>query len=76
MSEVTEVTFFPLQDKEIEAYIASGEPYDKAGAYGIQGKGMLLVEKISGDYFNVVGLPVAKLDRMIHNFITNFNKNK
>ena len=57
--EVTAVTFRPLTAAEIEAYAASGEPMDKAGAYGIQGKGALLVEKIDGDFYNVVGLPIA-----------------
>jgi septum formation protein len=46
-------------------YIATGEPFDKAGAYGIQGKGALLVEKIDGDYFNVVGLPVSTVAKYI-----------
>ena len=64
-SEVTEVTFFELSEKEIDDYIATNEPFDKAGAYGIQGYGSLLVEKINGDYFNVVGLPVAKLNKML-----------
>ena len=75
-SEITEVTFFPLSDEEIEEYILSDEPYDKAGAYGIQGKGMLLVEKINGDYFNVVGLPVALLAKQIKNFMSGFHKIK
>lgn len=57
----TEVTFYPLSDARIRAYVESGEPMDKAGAYGIQGQGALLVEKICGDYNNVVGLPVARL---------------
>ena len=61
--EQTDVTFYPLSDAEIAAYIATGEPFDKAGAYGIQGCGSLLVEGISGDYFNVVGFPVAKAAR-------------
>ncbi len=65
--ECTGVRFYPLNDTEIEAYIDSGEPMDKAGAYGIQGIGKLLVEGISGDYFNVVGLPVARLKRFIDN---------
>lgn len=64
-SEATEVKFFPLSDSEIEDYVLSGEPMDKAGAYGIQGLGCTLVEGISGDYFNVVGLPVARVVREI-----------
>ena len=63
--EETKVKFFELTDSEIEQYIATGEPMDKAGAYGIQGFGALLVEKINGDYFNVVGLPVSKLNRLL-----------
>ena len=61
----TRVTFFELTESEIDAYIQTGEPLDKAGAYGIQGYGSLLVEKIDGDYFNVVGLPVSKLNRLL-----------
>ena len=64
-SETTEVTFYPLSDKEIKIYIATNEHCDKAGAYGIQGKGSLLVKGINGDYFNVVGLPVAKLNKVL-----------
>ena len=64
----TKVKFFDLTDKEIEKYIKTGEPLDKAGAYGIQGFGSLLVEKIDGDYFNVVGLPVSLLNRHLSNF--------
>jgi len=66
--EETFVEFNPLDDFQtdlIERYISSDEPYDKAGAYGIQGGGALLVKKIEGDYFNVVGLPVAGLAREI-----------
>ncbi len=59
-SSETAVFFYPLSEEEIDAYIQSGEPFDKAGGYGIQGKGSLLVEKIEGDYFTVVGFPVAK----------------
>jgi len=59
----TLVRFYSLSEEEIGAYVATGEPMDKAGAYGIQGKGALLVEGITGDYFNVVGLPVARLMR-------------
>ncbi len=64
-SEVTEVTFYSLTDKEIEDYILTGEYKDKAGAYGIQGYGSLLVKEIKGDYFNVVGLPVARLNKTL-----------
>lgn len=64
----TKVKFFELTDDEIDAYIKTGEPFDKAGAYGIQGCGSLLVEKIDGDYFNVVGLPVSTLFRELKNF--------
>ena len=63
--EQTCVTFYPLTDGEIADYIATGEPMDKAGAYGIQGRGCTLVKKINGDYFNVVGLPVAALYRKL-----------
>lgn len=63
--EETKVLFYPLSDEEIKAYIKTGEPMDKAGAYGIQGKGALLVKRIDGDYYNVMGLPVAKLSRVI-----------
>lgn len=65
--EKTDVTFFDLSDEEIQSYIATGEPMDKAGAYGIQGRGCTLVKKICGDYFNVVGLPVARLLRKLKN---------
>ena len=68
-SVVTDVTFRRLDNDETEAYISSDEPYDKAGGYGIQGKGALLVEKISGDYFNVVGLPVSRLYQELKNII-------
>ena len=63
--EETKVEFYPLSAEQIEAYIKTGEPMDKAGAYGIQGKGALLVKRIDGDYYNVMGLPVAKLSRVI-----------
>ena len=61
----TRVTFYPLTDAEVAAYVQSGEPMDKAGAYGIQGRGALFVEKIDGDYLNVVGLPLAKSARIL-----------
>ncbi len=68
-SEKTDVEFYDLTEKEIEEYINSSEPYDKAGAYGIQGKAGLLVKGINGDYYNVVGFPIARLKREIQNFI-------
>lgn len=61
--ETTDVEFWPLSDAQIASYVATGEPMDKAGAYGIQGLGRLLVRGISGDYFSVVGLPVSRLAR-------------
>ncbi|MDE6470385.1 MAG: Maf family protein [Eubacterium sp.] len=61
----TKVKFFDLTDEEINSYINTDEPYDKAGSYGIQGKGSLLVEKIDGDYFNVVGLPISTLNKYL-----------
>lgn len=64
-SEVTEVEFYPLTEQEIESYLDTDEPYDKAGSYGIQGKGSLFVKGIRGDYFNVVGLPAARLKRKL-----------
>ena len=64
----TQVTFYPIDAAEIEAYLDTGEPFDKAGAYGIQGKGALLVRGIEGDYFNVVGLPAAQLARTLKLF--------
>ena len=67
-TEITEVAFRNLTEKEIHCYIASGEPMDKAGAYGIQGLGCLLVEGICGDYYNVMGLPVLRLSRMLEHF--------
>lgn len=63
--EKTDVTFWDLKDSEIQAYINSGEPFDKAGAYGIQGFGSMLVKRISGDYFTVVGLPVSTTIRKL-----------
>ena len=64
-TEVTDVTFRPLTDAEIDAYIATGEPMDKAGAYGIQGGAALFCEKLHGDYYNVMGLPVCRLGLML-----------
>ena len=61
--EKTDVEFWPLEEKQIEQYVLTGEPFDKAGSYGIQGYGSLLVKRIEGDYFTVVGLPVSRLNR-------------
>jgi septum formation protein len=66
--EETKVQFWDLSDEDIYSYIQSGEPYDKAGGYGIQGMGSLLVKKIDGDYFNVVGLPISKCVRELRSF--------
>ncbi|RXI98406.1 septum formation inhibitor Maf [Anaerobacillus alkaliphilus] len=66
--ERTIVSFWELTTAEIEDYISSGEPFDKAGSYGIQGLGALFVKKINGDYFNVVGLPLARTVRELQNF--------
>lgn len=62
---VTEVTFDKLMDEEIDIYVSSNEPYDKAGAYAIQGKAGVFVSSIKGDYFNVVGMPVNLLYRTL-----------
>ena len=59
--EETKVTMYPMSEAEIEAYVDTGEPMDKAGAYGIQGKCAIYIEKIAGDYNNVVGLPIARI---------------
>ena len=60
-TEVTDIHFRPLSDKEIDSYIATGEPMDKAGAYGIQGGAALFAQRMVGDYYNVMGLPVCRL---------------
>ena len=62
----TRVTFYDLTEKEIEKYVNTGEPMDKAGAYGIQGSGALYVKKIEGDYYTVVGFPVAEVYRRLN----------
>lgn len=62
-SESTAVRFIPLAEDEIESYVASGEPMDKAGAYAIQGLASKFIDRIEGDYYNVVGLPIARVYR-------------
>lgn len=69
---LTEVTFAPMSEKDIEFYIASGEPFGKAGAYAIQGLASAWIRGIKGDYFNVVGLPV---NRMCELFFEKFGEN-
>ena len=64
-AERTEVFFRPLSDGEIERYIATGEPMDKAGAYGAQGWASLFVERLEGDFFNVMGLPLCALGQLL-----------
>lgn len=66
--ERTEITWWPLTDKIINWYINTPEPYDKAGAYGIQNLGAVLVKEIRGDYFNVVGLPISRVVRKLSHF--------
>ncbi len=68
VDEVTRVTFAPLSEEEIGRYIATGEPFDKAGAYGIQGIGGRYVTRIEGCYFNVMGLPLARLWSLLQEF--------
>jgi septum formation protein len=65
---VTRVTFGDFSDEFITRYVATGEPMDKAGAYAAQGKGTLLIAKIEGDYFNVVGLPLFETARVLREF--------
>lgn len=72
--EVTQVEFYDLTDEEIYEYIATNDCYDKAGAYGVQSKGKTLVKGIYGDYYNVVGLPLARLKRELATFINSLDK--
>ena len=64
-TEITDVYFRELSEQEIDAYVRTGEPMDKAGAYGIQGGAALFAEGIKGDYYNVMGLPVCRLYQML-----------
>ena len=67
-AERTVVRFLPLTEREIAAYVATGEPMDKAGAYGIQGRASVFTQGIDGDFFNVMGLPVCRLGQMLKSF--------
>ena len=71
-TEVTDIHFRELSEKEIRAYVATGEPMDKAGAYGIQGGAALFAEKMVGDYYNVMGLPVCKLRQLLFEIAPEF----
>ena len=68
-AECTKVFMYEVSEKDIRSYVKSGEPMDKAGAYGIQGLGAILVEKIEGDYNNVVGLPVGRIYQEIKEYL-------
>lgn len=74
--ERTAVTFYELSSENIRGYIDTTEPFDKAGSYGIQGQGALLVKRIEGDYFNVVGLPLARLVRELLAFESTKDENR
>ena len=68
-SNISKVTFYKLTNQEIEDYVASKEPLDKAGAYGIQGLGSLLIKEISGDFYSIMGLPISQLKRELEEFV-------
>ena len=67
-TSVTDVFFRPLSEQDIERYLASGEPFDKAGAYGIQGKACVFVERIHGDHSGVMGLPIFETAALLGEF--------
>ena len=67
VTEITDIHFRELSDREINAYIRSKEPMDKAGAYGIQGGAALFADRLVGDYYNVMGLPVCRLGQLLRN---------
>ena len=67
--QVTQVTFYPLSQEEIEEYVAMGESRGRAGSYGIEGIGVVLVQSIQGDYSNIVGLPMAETLRRLQKLI-------
>ncbi|HHT9160222.1 MAG TPA: Maf family protein [Candidatus Brocadiaceae bacterium] len=72
-TEQTHIKMRVIKDEEIDSYILTGEPMDKAGAYAIQGKGRKFIEKIDGSYSNVVGLPLELLQEMLNHFINDEN---
>ena len=72
--ECTDVSFYPATEEEIKEYVKTGEPMDKAGSYGIQGIGALLIDKIDGDYYTIVGLPISKVYRALKINIENMSK--
>ena len=63
------VTFFPISEEEIERYTATKEPYDKAGAYAIQGRAALWLDRIEGDYYTIMGLPVSRTVQLVERFV-------
>ena len=69
VTEITDVHFRPLSSREIRDYIATGEPMDKAGSYGIQGGASVFADRIAGDYYNVIGLPVCRLYCILKEFM-------
>lgn len=71
--DISIVKFYDLDDKKIEWYLETGEPFDKAGAYGIQGKGRIFVEKIEGDFFSIMGFPIGKFMQDLKNVNININ---
>lgn len=73
--ESTQITFLPLTDEEILAYIETGEPMDKAASYAAQGRGSLFIQRMDGDYFNVVGLPLYRLNLLLKQFDINLLRN-
>ena len=69
VTEITDIHFRELSQKEIRAYVDTGEPMDKAGSYGIQGGAALFAEKMHGDYYNVMGLPVCRLGKILRQLV-------
>lgn len=65
----TDVEFFPLSEEEISDYVATKEPLDKAGGYGIQGKGALLIKGINGDYYSVMGFPISRVNQVLNHYL-------